>query len=198
MATLIASIGLFGDIFDFFLPFILVFAIVYGILMKTKMLSERADVNSIVALTMGLMVVISGAGKFITTLTPLFAGFFIVIFMIFLIFLFFGVEKDIKSILMGNRMIAALIIIVCIIFVFYAIGSLYGSGLYSATGVSEGVNASVNQSVIGPETCDFTKIAGNVAVACLLGNPKVLGTLVLLGLMAIGTFFIMYVPKKFS
>jgi len=202
MATLIQSVGLFGDIFDFFLPFILVFAITYGILMKTKFLSERADVNAMVALALGLVVVFSGAGKFITTITPFFAAMFIVIFLLFLMFLFFGVEKDIKSIIFNNRMIVALIVIISLIFIFYSVGVLYGNTFYGGTGTSTGgtsagVSATINQTTpIGPEVCDYTRIAGSQAVTCMLGDPRVLGTLVLLGLMAIATFFIIYVPKK--
>lgn len=199
MATLIQSVGLFSDLFDFFLPFILVFAITFGILMKTKFLSERADVNSMVALALGLIVVLSGAGKFITTITPFFAALFIVIFLLFLIFLFFGIDKDIRNVLVNSKMIVALIVLISMIFIFYAIGTLYGNSLYAgaATGeTSAGTNATINQSaVIGPSVCDYSRIAGAQAVTCLLGDPRVLGTIVLLGLMAIATFFIIYIPK---
>lgn len=174
MATLLESVGLFSDISEFLLPFLLVFAVVYGILMKTKFLSERADVNAMVSLAIGMIIVLSGAGKFLTTITPLFAVFFILIFMLFLIFLFFGIEKDIKSIIVNNRMIAALIVIIFIIFVFYSLGTLYGSALYlgaqQETGaVSGGANATINQSApIGPEVCDFNRLSGQAAVSCLL------------------------------
>jgi hypothetical protein len=85
------------------------------------------------------------------------------------------------------------------IFVFYAIGVLYGNTFYGGTstsGTSAGANATINQTPIGPSVCDYSRIAGAQAVTCMLGDPRVLGTLVLLGLMAIGTFFIIYVPKK--
>lgn len=198
MSTLIESVGLFSDIFDFFLPFLLVFAVTFGILMKTKFLSDRSDINAMVSLALGLIIVLSGAGKFLTTITPFFAVFFIIIFMLFMLFLFFGVEKDFKTIILHNRMIAALITMIFIIFVFYAVGTLYGGTFYTgaAQASSGGVNASVNQTAIGPEVCDFSRLTGTLAVSCIIGHPKVLGTVVLLGLMAIATFFIVYIPKK--
>jgi len=205
MSTLIESIGFFSDIFDFFLPFILVFAIIYGILMKTKFLSERADVNAMVALAIGLIVTLSGAGKFITTITPMFAMMFIIVFMLFLIFLFFGVEKDFKLLVTHSRMVPALIVLISIIFIFYAIGTLYGSELYvggaggGGTTTNESVNVTVNTTTtapLGPEACDFSRISGPSAAICIISHPKVLGTIVLLGLMTIATFFIIYIPKR--
>lgn len=200
MATLLESVGVFTDVFDFFLPFLLTMVVSFGILAKTKMLSERADVNAVVSLALAFIVVLSGAGKFLTTITPLFAVFFIIIFFIFLLFMFFGVEKDIKTVLFENRAIGMLILFISLIFVFYAVGTLYGGGLYQPGGdpsVGAGVNATVDQAEpIGPEVCDFSRVTGSLAVSCLLGHPKVLGTLVLLGLMFVATFFLVYIPRK--
>ena len=48
-------------VFDFFIPFILVFTIVYGILEKTQVFGKnRHDINSMIALSMALMFAITG------------------------------------------------------------------------------------------------------------------------------------------
>ena len=92
MATLLETIGVFGDIFEFFLPLILVFALVTGVLQKTKVLSDKLNINSMVGFAVGFIVALSGAGKFLMALTPYLASFFVVIFLVMLIFLFFGAD----------------------------------------------------------------------------------------------------------
>ena len=49
-----------------------------------------------------------------------------------------------------------------------------------------------------PETCDFENLTGSRAMACIMGNPKVLGTMVLLGILALATFMLLYIPSKYQ
>ena len=199
MATLLESVGVFADVFDFFLPFLLVFAILYALLMKTKFLSENANVNAVISFAIAMIVALSGAGKFIMTLTPYMAGIFVIVFLIFLVFLFFGAKPEA---IFSSNVIPAIIILIGIIFVFYVVSQLYGpsmSTIPTAEGVTvneSGGNVTVTeQQMPGPDTCDFSRMSGNQAMACILGHPKVLGVIVLLGLLAIATFFVVYVPK---
>lgn len=192
MATLLESLSFFDDIMYFFLPFLLVFAILFAVLTKSKYLSESANVNAAIAFAIAFLVALSGAGKFIATIAPMFTVLFIILFLLFLIFLFFGM--DVKKVMEHRTSISILIIIIGIIFVFYAIGTLYGSSFYgsSSTGAAA---TNATKPPIGYETCDFTTSMGGNAFACLLGHPRVLGAIVLLGVMIVATFFIMYVPK---
>lgn len=204
MSTLLQTLGFFSDIFDFFLPFLLVFAVTYAILLKTKFLTEDPNINASISFAIALIVALSGAGKFIMNLAPFMATLFIIIFFMLMIFLFFGVKLEQ---VMEQRFLIGIIIIVCLIFIFYVIGTMYGGSFYSAGAsgrgetvtLENGTNVTVatkTKVILGPETCDFTGITGPNAVACLLTHPKVLGTVVLLGLLAIATFFVIYVPKK--
>ncbi|MDD5182268.1 MAG: hypothetical protein PHC66_03800 [Candidatus Nanoarchaeia archaeon] len=202
MATLLESIGIFSDIFAFFLPFLLVFALVYGLLAKTKILSESPSVNAVVAAVMGFMVALSGAGKFLMALTPYMASLFVILFLLFLVFLFFGAKSEW---LFESKGPTITIILIAVIFVLYVIGQLYGSTLSNMASGEQTVNITegasgeviVNEVVLpGPETCDFEHLTGQRAMACIMGNPKVLGTVVLLGILALSTFLIVYVSKK--
>lgn len=205
MTTLLESLGFFTDIFDFFLPFLLVFAIVYALLMKTKYLSESANINAVIAFAIGLIVALSGAGRFIVELTPFLAVLFVIVFLMFLTFLFFGAKPEWIFKTKGPAMI---IVLLSILFVFYVLGSLYG-GSFSELGnkgssgvvVEEGANGdtvtvSEDRTLPSVETCDFAQLTTGEAMACLMGNPKVLGTIILLSLLAIATFFVVYVPKN--
>ena len=202
MATLLQSIGVFSDIFDFVLPFLLVFALVYGLLAKTKFLSENSSVNAVLAAVIAFMVALSGAGKFLMALTPYMASLFVILFLMFLIFLFFGAKSEW---LFNSKGPMITIIIIAVIFVLYVVGQLYGSTLSTLGSDQQTVNSTVgpNGEVIVNEqlipsaaTCDFEHLTGQRAMACIMGNPKVLGVVVMLGILALSTFLIVYVTKK--
>jgi len=202
MATLLQSVGFFSDIFDFMLPMLLVFALLFGLLQKTKFLSDQVNVNALLAAVVAFMVALSGAGKFIMTLTPYMAGLFVILFLMFLIFMFFGAKP---TDFFQSRGLTITVIIIAVIFVLYVIGQLYGSTLSGVTSTEQTVNVTegpngeviVNQQVLpSAETCDFEHLTGQRAMACIMGNPKVLGTVVLLGILALSTFLVVYVSKK--
>jgi len=195
MTTLIQSVGFFKDIFNFFLPFLLVFSVVYAILIKTKALTEDANVNAVISFAIALIVALSGAGNFLMQLTPFMATFFIIIFFVLLIFLFFGVrlEDVLKS-----KIIILLIVAISAMFVFYVLGNFMvpqqvGQVSGNATNVTVGTTATFGH--VSEKTCDFSTIAGSQAVACIIGNPKFLSVITLLALLAIATFFIIYKPQ---
>lgn len=204
MATLLESLGFFSDITDFFLPFLLVFAVMYAIFMKTKMLSESSNINAVVAFSIALIVAFSGAGKFITRLTPFLTILFVILFLMFLSFLFFGADPKWLFNTKGPSMV---IVMIGIIFVFYVMGNLYGSSFSAiddeelvteeiVTEEGEVVTVTKEPVLPGYETCDFSRLRASQAMSCILGHPKFLSMVVLLGLLAIATFFVVYVPKN--
>jgi hypothetical protein len=198
MSTLIQSIGFFKDIFNFFLPFLLVFAVLYAILQKTKFLTDDANINALISLAIALIVSISGAADFLMALTPFMATFFIIIFFVLMLFLFFGVNM---GDVMKSKAVIVLVVVIAAIFVFYVLGnfmSAHPSASVAATTVN-GTNVSVTSSggafgTVSEKTCDFTKISGPQAIPCILGNPTFLSIISLLGLLAIVTYFII-APK---
>ena len=74
--------------FDILLPFLLVFAIVYGILEKTGIFGEkRHDINAVIALVIGLMVAVTTfVVNILTGFLPL-VGLLAVIIVMFLMLL---------------------------------------------------------------------------------------------------------------
>ncbi|MCD6547416.1 MAG: hypothetical protein J7K22_02575 [Nanoarchaeota archaeon] len=190
MATLLQTLGFFSDIFDFFLPFLLVFAVIYALLLKTKFLTEDPNLNAAISFAIALIVALSGAGKFLMNLAPFMATLFMVVFFMLLIFLFFNVKLEevlkIKS-------ISLILIFISIIFVFYVLGQMIGQQVYEA-GVG---NATSNATHIIPtKACDFETVSGSRAIVCIISHPKFLGAITLLGLLAVATFFVVYVPKS--
>jgi hypothetical protein len=84
--------------FDILLPFLLVFAIVYGVLERTKLFGEkRHDINAVIALVVGLMVAVTTfVVNVLTGFLPL-VGLLAVIIVMFLMLvsMFFGETSEI-------------------------------------------------------------------------------------------------------
>lgn len=60
-----------ADIFYYVLPFLLVFALIYGILTKSKLLGENKGVNIILSLTLGLLSLVGNYfPNFIQAMSP--------------------------------------------------------------------------------------------------------------------------------
>jgi len=197
MATLLETIDIFGELFEFFLPFMLVFTVAYAILMKTKVVSDSANVNGVISFVLGFIFAISGGGPFLLRLVPFLSIMFIVIFLTLMLFLFFKV--DVSKVLETRGVVTTLIIVV-IFFVLFVIAEMYGAQIAGAPSVATGENVTIDAAMqaapVGRETCDFTQALGPQALSCLMGHPKVLGTVIVLGLLAVGTFFVIYIPKK--
>lgn len=197
MATLLESVGFFSDIFDFFLPFLLVFAVLYAILLKSKFLTEDPNLNAAISFAIALIVALSGAGKFLMSFAPFMATLFMILFFMILMFLFFGVKLES---VFESKAVVVIIVGICLIFVFYVLGNMWGGQLFEAgqgtTAISENETLSSETTTVATRNCDFNTISQGQAIACLISNPKVLGAMILLGLLAIATFFVVYVPKK--
>ena len=174
MASLFESVGIFSDFSDFFLPTLLVFAVLYAVLLKTKFLTENKNINMIIAGVVALLVGFSGTAKFISTLTPYLAGLFIIGFLIMLIFIFLGSQnpdafgKKISDTIFGSKAYVIIIILICVIFVFYTVGQLYGSSLSGLTSTQPVVSQEGGEYVVtsaadsyalpSASTCDFANI----------------------------------------
>jgi len=80
--------------FDYVLPFFIIFALIFGILIKTKIFEDNKAVNAIIALSVGLMALQFGfVSAFFSELFPrLGVGLAIILAVLILVGLFFDVE----------------------------------------------------------------------------------------------------------
>lgn len=82
-------------VFDFVLPFLLVFAVVFGVLQKSKVIGEHRGINMVIALSIAMLAITSlPLREFFRTLFP-YAGIGLAILLVGLILtgLFFGAEN---------------------------------------------------------------------------------------------------------
>jgi hypothetical protein len=77
-----------------FVP-ILVFIIVFGVLMRTKLLSEKMDINGIAAFVIAIMIAMNPAlSLFFYNFLPLVTAFMLILFGGILLFMFFGATTE--------------------------------------------------------------------------------------------------------
>lgn len=153
---------------EFFLPIftaLFVFALAFGMLTKTKFLSESTNVNAIAAITVAIIVLLTeDVVELVNFLTPWFVIIFLMIFMIFLVLMFVGKEqKEILNHLGGPTFI----VIVSILLLVIGIGNVF-------------------QGVFSPYKDDPTgdKTTGGETIKTIF-HPRVLGAIVILVICAV-------------
>jgi hypothetical protein len=192
------EIPIFADILNFFIPFLLVFSLVYALLSKTEYVSESRSVNSAIAFAMAMFTALA-AGKFLMSLVPYFAVYILAIFGLLILLSFAGVDMQYlmsedqpfrKYILSGTVLLG-------IIFVLTTSWLLYQpeitDSVVNSTGIIKGTfkNASLNQTNItetigvAREGCFYFGAMSMPMFMCMITEPKVMGMLVLLILMAV-------------
>jgi len=172
MASLIDVIGTFKAIglYDTVFPGILIFALVYGMLFKYKPFGENKGVNAVVALIVALLFIsFIKAVAFISLLIPIITALFVILLLVLLIFTFMGVPSETIGEAMRSSSGYGVIIILLVLFVFIALSATFPELQ------SDGVDA------------DDASAKGYVDV---IFNPVMLGTIVLLVIMAVATYYV--------
>jgi hypothetical protein len=94
MASLFGSDLFFGEMFEFFLVFVLVFTVIFGIMQKTGFLSDRRDVNSVAAFVIAMVAALSGAVQFLAKVVPYYLLVFLVLFALMFLGKFIGYDME--------------------------------------------------------------------------------------------------------
>ena len=155
--------------FDIIFPFILVWALVYALLHKTKALGDRPAINVIVAIAVAFMVLLSRTIlELINFIIPWFTVAIIFVVLLLLIFQIFGAqEKDIMGALKSNNAISWTIVAIAIIIMVAGFGKVLGQKLTEAGFEGGEFNTTV---------ADENNFSTNVYKT--LFNTKVLGLMV--------------------
>lgn len=171
MATLLdfGLTGIFSQIFSMLLVFVLIFAI----LEKFKIVSDKTGLNALIAISIAfLFLVVPGVSQVIATAAPWFVVMIFLMFVIIMMVMFMGAkEVDIKSAL-GEQGVVWWIVIISILILVAAVGQVYRSQIQEIDVAIEKGEATESKSFI-------------TAVGIVLFNPKVLGMLLLFMIAAI-------------
>jgi len=172
MVTFI-DIGLF-QYFNVIFPILLIFAVVFALLHKTKILGENATINAIIAIALALMSLLSQTLiDVINFMAPWFVLVFIFVIFLMLLYQILGAtEKDILSALKTEKTIQWAVIGIGLIILFAAFANVLGQKMLALQ---------PTEAVEGEEEIGFEQ-----NIFLMLFNPKVLG-LVIIFLIAVFT-----------
>ncbi|NOZ81176.1 MAG: hypothetical protein GXP63_05900 [DPANN group archaeon] len=165
---------------------ILVFAIVYGILMKAKAFGDNNGLHALVALVSALFLAFApGVNRVIVTMVPWFILMFIFLLLLLQFYSFMGVKESyLFESFKKDKSISTWFLVVGFIILIASLGSVYFTSSNSTTGTT--AVADMNQDGFTP-TADVGA-TGTGAFFATLFHPKILGAIMV---MLIGTFTIM-------
>jgi len=170
--------------FDIIFAPLLVFAIFFAILQKTKGLSSAPGINALIAALAAFFILLSDtAVQMVNFMVPWFAVAIVFIVLLLLIFQMFGAtDKNLYSALTGDTTIIWTILGLGIVILLAAGGSVLGQniGPYLNDGGAISTNGSTNVA-----TADF-----QTNVTATLFHPKILGMLVIFGIIIMAVFLL--------
>lgn len=181
----IINIGIIEGLSPLFI-FLIIFAVVFGILSGTKLLGNNKSIHAIIALVIGFMVILSS--KIMQVITIMIPWFIILV--IFLILILIGMktagisDEHIAS-AAQNPSVYWTIIIISLIIVVGSLATVFGQqelGVTSPNTTQLTFGEGSNNNNIGTDTDDFEH-----NVRATFYHPKVLGFIlfILIGLMTI-------------
>jgi hypothetical protein len=178
MASLLDAVGLLETLgfYTVIFPFLLIFGIVYGVLLQTKVFGDSKSVNGIVAATVALIAVsVMKLTIFITAFLQLVIAFLLIVFLMMIIFIFMGVKVDTIAAAMVHPVGYSSIIILFFVFFFIAMSVAFPElSQVAAGGEVEG------------------EAFGIATASKIIGNPTVLGLIVMFIIFTAAAAFITY------
>jgi len=170
--------------FDIIFAPLLVFALFFAILQKTKGISSAPGINALVAAIAAFFILLSETAiQIVNFMVPWFAVAIVFIVLLLLIFQMFGAtDKNLYSALTGDTTIIWTILGLGIVIILAAFGTVLGQnvGPYLNDGGVIAANGSTNVA-----TADF-----QTNVTATLFHPKILGMLVIFGIIIMAVFLL--------
>ncbi|MCL4399574.1 hypothetical protein M1293_03680 [Candidatus Parvarchaeota archaeon] len=170
--------------------FVLIFAIVYGLLSRSKFF-QKPDIPALIAVSIGILALVSSFFVyFIESFIPYVLATLVFIFMILLLLSTALVPQDaISNYLRRSAMLPLLVILIMFIFGLIA----YGYAVSQVSPIVPSTSANVTTSVTSPPTTvnasTFPNDLTNGYVLSIITAPSVLSLLLTLGAMAIAVHF---------
>ena len=194
-----STLVLGGGIGSFFLSFLLVFSVLYALLQKTKILSDRIDINAVISLAIAFSVAIFPSfSGFVIQYAPYVGVVLVFIALAFVIFGFFGAKPEE---VLKLKSVVGIIIGILVIGAFVFLGNMWSQTFVENATVkgnaSNPTQTSAQANKQYMKMCsDYSKLNGAQAVACMLGDPVFLGVLITLILMFVAVYVLVVPPSK--
>ncbi len=170
MATVL-DIGLLKT-FDVVFPFILVWALTFAVLQKTKVSGDSPGINGTIAAAVAFMILLSrSVVDMINFMIPWFAVAIIFFVLLLMIFMMFGLKESDLASAAKDKGVYWTLIGVALIIAMAGFGSVFGQSFLEAGGAVQQTAAN------GTSTTTSANFEKNVTAT--LFHPKVIGMIVL-------------------
>ncbi|MBT4651031.1 hypothetical protein HOC13_00750 [Candidatus Woesearchaeota archaeon] len=178
MATFL-DLGLL-QYFNVIFPVILIWALLFAILQKTKILGENMSLNAVVSMAGALMALLSPTIiQLINFVVPWFVVAFIFLILLLLLYRVLGAsEKDVTSMIMGDKTIKWGILAVAVLILAAGFGQVLGQSIGPYLG-GEPVDGEVIVTEGGTPSVATSDFQQNIMA--IIFHPKVVGLVVLFG-----------------
>jgi hypothetical protein len=200
MATLLDAIGILqkAGVYATIIPFLLITAAVYALLVKFKPFGEHKWVNGIIAFVVGLIFIsMARAVEFINKFIPLFTIFLLLLVLAFLIFTFIGIKAETMSELFTkNPAATGIFVLIILILVLVVISQVFPEPTMLIQYPEEAEQ--LNLSLVGPNATAREQAAafGMLQVLRIVTSPQILSLIILFATFGLATYFITREPKK--
>lgn len=167
MATVL-DVGLISY-FSPILPVLFVFALLFGILQKTKLVGESVGLNAIIAAVISLTVLLSQSMlELINFMIPWFVVAIIFLMMLLLLFKLFGADDKVISSVVTNKTFMWAMIGISIVILVASFSFVYGQDLVEQTHTSANITEGTGA------TASFEQ-----NIFQIINHPKVLGMIII-------------------
>jgi len=200
MATLFDAITVLQGlgVYTVILPFLLVIALVYGLLSKFKPFGESREINSIISVVLALLFTASiRASAFLQSFSVFFTGFLVILLMLMLVFTFIGVKSDTMADVFKEPAGYGTILVIFLLIFFVVLGQVLPEGGLVTQAPEEAARLGITTGA--PPGATPSQQAGAILFTIIAGiifSPVILGLIILLLLFGVAAYFITReVPK---
>ena len=184
MATFL-DVGLLQAV-DVIFPFILVWAIMFSLLQKTKVATPSPGINGLISAVFGFLVLISDtATDIVNFMIPWFAITIIFLLLLLLVFMVFGAkEADIFEYMKGNKIVGWVLLLIVVTIFVAAVGDAVGQDI----GPFLDEEGRAVDTATGSRDVATSSFSQNITAT--LFHPKILGLMVIFGIAIFAVFLL--------
>jgi hypothetical protein len=182
MATFL-DVGLI-QAFDVIFPVLLVFALMFALLQKTKVVGESVGINAIIAVAVAFMILLSDTlMQMINFMVPWFVVVIIFFILLILIFQMFGAKEADLASAVKDKAVYWTIIGIGIVILLAAFGNVLGQS-FTEQAFQPGENTTINDGT-GVASSSFED-----SITATFFHPKVLGLVIMFAIAIFAVAFL--------
>ena len=193
MATLFDAIAIMQNlgVYTVLLPFLLIFALVYGALTKFKPFGESKTINSIIAFALAFIFTASiKASEILTQFSVFFTAFLVMLLLLMLVFMFMGVKQESMAAVLKQPEGYGTIIVIFLLLFFIVFSQTFPESGLVTQNPEEAARLNITTVPQGLTPTQEAAAIMSALVTSIIFSPPILATMILLILFGVAAYFI--------